>query len=241
MEGYFPASRDDLQEEKRRRDGAAPGRICLRRDIAGIPLYTSRREKSEEKKNPAEPGTRHGAGGKLIAWWAGVCYAARESSPVEGMSMAFCKACGQEIGTATFCPKCGANQGASATPVASGAAAPAASPTEGIQENVAGLLCYVLGWLSGIIFLLIDKRPWVKFHAAQSIVVFGGLTVIRIGLMFLSGVLGGGVVGWGVLGLLGLAIGLVGLVLWILLMVKAYQHQTFRVPIAADIADGMAK
>jgi len=152
--------------------------------------------------------------------------------------MAFCKACGQEIGTATFCPKCGASQTASAVPTAPAAAA--ASPTEGLQENVAGLLCYVLGWLTGIIFLLIDKRPFVKFHAAQSIVVFGGLMILRIGLLFMGGMVGGGVVGWGVLGMLGLLIGLLTLVLWIFLMVKAYQHQTFRVPIAASIADSIA-
>jgi uncharacterized membrane protein len=150
--------------------------------------------------------------------------------------MAFCKACGQEIGTATFCPKCGANQSAAVTP----AAAPAASPTEGLQENVAGLLCYVLGWITGIIFLLIDKRPWVKFHAAQSIVVFGGLTIIRIGLMFMGGMMGGGVVGWGLLGMIGLVVSLLTLVLWILLMVKAYQHEMFKVPIAAPIAEGIA-
>jgi uncharacterized membrane protein len=145
--------------------------------------------------------------------------------------MAFCKACGQEIGTATFCPKCGASQGAAAVP-----AAPAVSPTEGLQENVAGLLCYLLGWVTGIIFLLIDKRPWVKLQAAQSIVVFGGLTVLRIALAFMGGLFGG-FFGWGLLAILSL----VGLILWILLMVKAYQHETFRVPIAADIADSIAK
>jgi uncharacterized membrane protein len=146
--------------------------------------------------------------------------------------MAFCKSCGQELGTASFCPKCGANQTAAAAPIAS----PAASPTEGLQENVAGLLCYVLGWVTGIIFLLIDKRPFVKFHAAQSIVVFGGLTIIRIGLLFMHGLVGG-IVGFGLFGL----IGLLGLILWILLMVKAYQHELYRLPIAADIADGIAK
>lgn len=148
--------------------------------------------------------------------------------------MAFCKACGQEIGTATFCPKCGASQGAAAAPAAV-PAAPAASPTEGLQENVAGLLCYLLGWVTGIIFLLIDKRPWVKFQAAQSIVVFGGLTVLRIALAFMGGLFGG-FFGWGFF-----ILGLVGVILWILLMVKAYQHETFRVPIAADIADSIAK
>jgi uncharacterized membrane protein len=149
--------------------------------------------------------------------------------------MAFCKACGQEIGTATFCPKCGASQGTAAAPAAV-PAAPAASPTEGLQENVAGLLCYLLGWVTGIIFLLIDKRPWVKFQAAQSIVVFGGLTVLRIALAFMGGLFGG-FFGWGLSSILAL----VGLILWIMLMVKAYQHETFRVPIAADIADSIAK
>ena len=147
--------------------------------------------------------------------------------------MAFCKACGQEIGTATFCPKCGASQGAAPAAVP---AAPAASPTEGLQENVAGLLCYLLGWVTGIIFLLIDKRPWVKFQAAQSIVLFGGLTVLRIALAFMGGLFGG-FFGWG----LSLILALVGVILWIMLMVKAYQHETFRVPIVADIADSIAK
>ena len=141
--------------------------------------------------------------------------------------MAFCKSCGQDIGTANFCTKCGANQSAAAVPVA----APIAASSEGLAENVAGLLCYVLGWVTGLIFLLIDKRPWVKFHAAQSIAVFGGLTVIRIGLLFMSHFLG-----WAVFGL----IGLVSVVLWIFLMVKAYQHETIRIPIAADIADSLA-
>ena len=141
--------------------------------------------------------------------------------------MAFCKSCGQDIGSANFCSKCGASQGAAAIPVAT----PIAASTEGLAENVAGLLCYVLGWVSGLIFLLIDKRPWVKFHAAQSIAVFGGLTVIRIGLLFMSHFLG-----WAIFGL----IGLVSLVLWIFLMVKAYQHETVRIPIAADIADSLA-
>ncbi len=127
--------------------------------------------------------------------------------------MAFCKSCGQDIGTANFCSKCGASQGAAAVRVA----APIAASTEGLAENVAGLLCYVLGWVTGLIFLLIDKRPWVKFHAAQSIAVFGGLTVIRIGLLFMSHFLG-----WAIFGL----IGLLSLVLWIFLMVKAYQHET---------------
>jgi len=148
--------------------------------------------------------------------------------------MAFCKACGQEIGGASFCPKCGASQSAAVTT----AAAPAAS-TEGMAENIAGLLCYLAGWVTGLIFLLIDKRPFVKFHAAQSIVVFGGLTVIRIALSFMRGTMGG-LMEWSFLGIINLLVGLLGLVLWILLMIKAYQHELFKLPIAAPIAENLA-
>ncbi|HXM94742.1 MAG TPA: DUF4870 domain-containing protein [Candidatus Dormibacteraeota bacterium] len=145
--------------------------------------------------------------------------------------MAFCKACGSELGGAAFCPKCGASQTAAAVPAAS-------ASSEGLAENVAGLLCYVLGWVTGIIFLLIDKRPFVRFHAAQSIVVFGALTVFRIGLGIITSF--GGLFGFGVWAMISLLLGLVGLVLWVLLMIKAYQHELYKVPIAAGIAEGIA-
>src|SRR6202040_4420437 len=124
--------------------------------------------------------------------------------------MAFCKACGTELGGAAFCPKCGASQTASAVPMAT---APGVS-SEGLAENVAGLLCYVLGWLTGIIFILIDKRPFVRFHAAQSIVVFGALTILKVGLGIVMGI--GGFVGFGLWAMISMVLGLLGLVLWIL-------------------------
>ena len=49
----------------------------------------------------------------------------------------------------------------------------------GLPENIAALLSYVLGWITGLVFLLIDKRPYVRFHAAQSIVVFLGLQILQ--------------------------------------------------------------
>ena len=111
----------------------------------------------------------------------------------------------------------------------------ASNSQSGLTENVAGLLCYVLGWVTGLIFFLIDKRPFVRFHAAQSIVVFGGLMLIRVALtiLFVAGPVGGFSAGVGLLWL----VSVVGLVLWILLMVKAYQGEKFRVPLAADLAD----
>jgi uncharacterized membrane protein len=153
--------------------------------------------------------------------------------------MAHCTKCGAAIGEgAAFCPACGAAQ------TAAPAAAPAPIQTspaaqQQMAENVAGLLCYVLGWITGLIFYFIDKRPFVRFHAAQSIVVFAGLHIVYfvlaafLGMSFLTGGLGGFSMGFAVYGL----IDLVGFILWILLMVKAYQGERFRVPIAADLAE----
>jgi uncharacterized membrane protein len=149
--------------------------------------------------------------------------------------MAFCKSCGQEIGTASFCPKCGASQSAVATPVAA-----AASPTEGLQENVAGLLCYILGWVTGLIFLLIDKRPFVKFHAAQSIAMSIGVVVLYIALAIFMGVLH--VMHIFFLGLLIYPILWLALfLLWIFVMYKAYQHEKYKLPIIGNLVEGMVK
>ncbi len=98
----------------------------------------------------------------------------------------------------------------------------------GLQENIASFLCYLAGWITGLIFILIEKEnKTVRFHAVQSIVVFGALSVLQIVLSFIP------VIGWGLLMIINLA----ALVLWIVLMVKAYQGQMLRLPIAADIAD----
>ena len=116
------------------------------------------------------------------------------------------------------------------------AAVPAAS---GLQENVAGLLCYLVGWITGIVFLLIDKRPFVRFHAAQSIVVFGALTIIRIVLAFAFA--GSWYFGLGILHLLIFSLlGILGLALWIILMIQAYQGKWFEIPGAAGVAKNIA-
>jgi uncharacterized membrane protein len=150
--------------------------------------------------------------------------------------VAFCKSCGQDIGTSAFCPKCGAGQSASATPVV----VQAASPTEGLQENIAGLLCYVLGWLSGLIFLLIDKRPFVRFHAVQSIGLNIGIVVVYLAVAFSFVMLH-----FLHLGFLALAIypvlWLLVLAVWVFMMYKAYQHEKFMLPIIGKIAEGIAE
>lgn len=159
--------------------------------------------------------------------------------------MAHCTKCGAAVADGiAFCGSCGAPLG---TTSASGAtAAPAAAAQTGLSENAAGALCYVLGWITGLIFFFVDKRPYVRFHAAQSIVVFGGLHILEIvlGMVFgfsLFGGLGGGLIGFGVGTAVYMLISLGSLVLWILLMIKAGQGQRFRVPIAANLAESIFK
>jgi uncharacterized membrane protein len=111
-----------------------------------------------------------------------------------------------------------------------------------MAENVAGMLCYILGWFTGIIFLLIDKRPFVRFHAGQSIVVFGGLQILHIILsrFFVMGTAVGGVVGFSLGWMLVTLVDLAVFVLSILLMVKAYQGERYRLSLAGDYADSLA-
>lgn len=160
--------------------------------------------------------------------------------------MPHCTRCGAEVpATAQFCQKCGQPQPASAP-----GTGPAYTPAgrTGLSENAAATLSYALGWVTGIIFFLIDHRPYVRFHAAQSIVTFGGLHLIRIVLGMIFGIgwgfgmwgYGAGYGMWGIGALLLGCIGLLSFVLWIVCMIKAYQGQRFMVPIAGDIATNLA-
>jgi uncharacterized membrane protein len=100
--------------------------------------------------------------------------------------------------------------------------------SSGMDQNVAGLLCYVAGWITGLIFFLIEKENrFVRFHAMQSIITFGGLTVLSIAL---------GMIPFVNLVLLPI-LAILQLILWIVLMVKAYQGQLFKLPMIGDIAE----
>jgi uncharacterized membrane protein len=110
-----------------------------------------------------------------------------------------------------------------------------------MSENLAATLAYALGWLTGLIFFLIDKRPYVRFHATQSIVVFGGLHILTfvLGAFFGLSMLTGGWAGFSFGLALYRVLDVVGLVLWIVLMVKAHQGERFRVPIAANLSESI--
>lgn len=150
----------------------------------------------------------------------------------------FCPNCGKDAGDASFCPECGTNIAADVIGAGKTGTASPKSVESGLGGNVAGLLCYLLGWITGLIFFLIDKRPFVRFHAMQSIVTFGSLTIINylLGgfLSFLPYAL------FRMLRSLTSLVSLAGLVLWILLMVKAYQGQYYKLPVVGDYAEQWA-
>ena len=103
-----------------------------------------------------------------------------------------------------------------------------AKTSTGLDENVAGLLCYVVGWITGLVFILIEKEnKFVRFHALQSIIVFGILTLASIVIRWIP------IIGWVIGGL----IGVLAVVLWIVLMVKAYQGEKYKLPWAGDLAE----
>lgn len=126
-------------------------------------------------------------------------------------------------------------------PMGGGAAAASAlGPTSmGMQANVAAGLSYVLGWITGLVFFLVEKQNrFVRFHAMQSILFFGGLTILGIvldiiqvaGIPFIS------FVAFCIGGLLGL----VGFVGWIILLINGFQGKYFKLPIIGDYAEKYA-
>jgi uncharacterized membrane protein len=178
--------------------------------------------------------------------------------------MSFCQTCGTSLpeGSPT-CSACGATQGVAPGPIPGsippdpipgsypppipGAYPPAAAPIPagGLTPNVAGALAYVLGFITGILFLVIDPFKtdrFVRFHAFQSIfanlawiafwivwqVVTLTLAAFTHGFLFI------------ILAPINLLIALGGLGLWIYLMYTAYQGKTFMLPIVGPMAASQA-
>lgn len=113
----------------------------------------------------------------------------------------------------------------------------------GLAANLAGALAYLLGPITGIAFLVLEKENrFVRFHAAQSIAVGILLIVASIALSILSGILAVvPVLGWIAALLAGLAFGLLTFVLWVMLMWRAWNGREWEVPVAGGIARSMAR
>lgn len=162
--------------------------------------------------------------------------------------MPICIKCGTQISdVAQFCPRCGAGvatRAASEIPVVSpsAAAAPAleshrtpSAVTAGLPENIAGMLAYFV--VPAILFLLIQpfkRNRFVRFHSVQCVLTVAVLIVLQVALASL-----GKLLPLLVLSLYGLLI-LADLTLWLLLLFKAYQHETFKLPLVGDIAESYA-
>lgn len=101
--------------------------------------------------------------------------------------------------------------------------------TTGFDPNVAAALTYVLGWITGVVFLLMERdSKFVRFHAMQSTIVFLALSLLCVLLQSIP-----------ILGML-IAVFLViplSAVLWLILLFKAYQGERFKVPVAGDMAE----
>ena len=101
----------------------------------------------------------------------------------------------------------------------------------GMEANIAAGLAYVLGWVTGLIFFLAEKESeFVKFHAAQSLITFGGLFILG----FVVGMVP--LVGW----MLALFLPLVSFVLWIVCLIQAFQGKWFEVLLVGPYAKKMA-
>jgi uncharacterized membrane protein len=100
----------------------------------------------------------------------------------------------------------------------------------GLKKTTAGALAYVLGPVTGVLFLVIEKDPFVRFHAMQSTVVF-------VTLFVLQWVLGITII----LFPLSALIGIVSFVLWLILIYKAWQGEEYEVPVLGKIAKNLLK
>jgi uncharacterized membrane protein len=102
----------------------------------------------------------------------------------------------------------------------------------GLDENVAGMICYLGVFITGLVFFFMERDSrFVKFHGLQSTMLFISLSIVK------------SVFGWvPLLGSLVInAVNLLSFVLWIVMMVKAYNGEWFKLPVIGDIADRNAK
>ncbi|HEX6804515.1 MAG TPA: hypothetical protein VF133_12605 [Terriglobales bacterium] len=162
--------------------------------------------------------------------------------------MAFCANCGAAVTDGgTFCASCG-KPVAAAQPAAvtsSGAAAQPAlvtsQPASGaMASNIAGALAYVLGFITGIIFLVLEpykRDPFVRFHAMQSILFSAACIVFSIAWSILVDILIN-ITAWMAVALtpIGLVISLGFFLFWLFLMYQAYSNRQFRIPVIGAIA-----
>jgi uncharacterized membrane protein len=159
--------------------------------------------------------------------------------------MAACTKCGSVVSDgASFCSVCGSPISMVSSPVAPPPPPPPAPPmgaaSAGMTSNVAGALAYLCGLVTGIIFLVLEpykRDPFVRFHAFQSIILNVALIIFGIvwSNFIVMGMLSLGFL-WTIFSLIGTLVYLAFFLLWLFLMYKAYNNETFKIPVIGDIA-----
>jgi uncharacterized membrane protein len=151
--------------------------------------------------------------------------------------MAFCAKCGSPLsGGAAFCASCGAPVGAQPP----GPTPPLTTPAP-ITSNVAGALCYLAGFVTGIIFLVIEpyrRDSFVRFHAFQSIFLSAAVMIIWIVWGAVFGALFFASLGllWSFLGLIWTLLRIAFFIIWLLMMYKAYNNERYMLPWIGPLA-----
>jgi len=160
--------------------------------------------------------------------------------------MAFCAKCGAQLNAGSgFCAACGTAVASQSVTTSGAATAPAQSsagaPSAGMTNNVAACLSYLVGWVTGLIFLVIEpykNDKFVRFHAFQSIFYDIAVFAIWMAIWIVGGILT--VMSRGFFGplmaLVGLAFFFAFIAGKVLLMVKAYGNQQFKLPFIGDMA-----
>lgn len=147
-----------------------------------------------------------------------------------------CTNCGVEmVAGAAFCPSCGKPAGQA--PVTGGVPAAQQGASTNLQSNVAGALCYLVGFISGLFFLVAEpyKRDrFVRFHAFQAIFLSVAWFAVYLALGVLLTVLPG--MFWRVSWMLHSLLSLAFFLLWVLSMYKAYNNEKFKLPVIGDLA-----
>jgi uncharacterized membrane protein len=113
------------------------------------------------------------------------------------------------------------------------------APAASMSDNVAGALCYALGFITGIVFLNLEpysKRPSVRFHAFQSIFFSVGWIALSIALTTILLTLEAAVHFWFIFLPLRVLIGLAGFLLWLFCMYKAYEGGCYQLPVVGEFA-----
>jgi uncharacterized membrane protein len=138
--------------------------------------------------------------------------------------MAFCPNCGAEV-QGRYCAKCG-----TAVDQPGSSAAPPPAKASSLPDNTAAALCYVLGFITGIVFLVLEpynRNKLIRFHAFQSIFLNVTMVIVWYALRI--------VLPWSAYGLIAV-IDLAFFVLWIYLIIQTYQGKKIALPVLGELA-----